>query len=217
LAVSAYSYAMRDGLRRIVSAAPDVAIGTSYLITWISPDALGARSFDYLLLLMLFEFIVIHSSAFMGVAILGGLPSLPTIGAVAGLGLFYTLFVGAFAAIFHVWWPVTAFWMLTLNRLTPVLLGTRSREGASGFQAAGWATSVLLYLFGAFATTLLPMPRFGITPDVMAAHPLPGSGLWVDAPYRVLAFGTIYFLLQGLVELLWVGDDRSDVRPDVVA
>jgi hypothetical protein len=201
---------MSVSIRRVMSAAPDLLLGGSYAITWVSPTALGARSFDYLLLMLLFEFIVIHSSAFMGMAILGDISRLKRVGIVLGFGLFYSTFVAAFAAIFHTWWPATAFAALTLNRLTPVLFGTRFTEDQSALQAAGWAISVGLYLVGAFATVLLPIPHLGVTADVIANAHLPGSGLWVEEPYRLLAFGAFYYLAQAAVELNGIGRAREE-------
>lgn len=65
----------------------------------------------------------------------------------------------------------------------------------------GWAISVALYVACCLVTAFLPMPRFGITPDVVAALHLPGSGLWIAEPHRVLAFGVLYFALTGWSEL----------------
>src|SRR5262245_5947535 len=148
--------------------------------------------------MMLVEFFVIHSSAFMGVIIVAGPSSrFKKMMSVVGLGIFYSVFIVAFAAIFQQWWPSTAFCLLILNRLTPVLLGTRLTSDQEAVQSVGWASSVLLYLLWAFATTLLPVPHLGVTADVIAANKLPGSGLWVDEPNRVIAFGAFYFTSQG--------------------
>jgi len=203
----------------LISAAPDLALGISYFITWISPGALGTRSFGYLLLMMLLEFLVIHSSAFMGVIIVAGPASrVKRTLSVVGLGVFYSVFIVGFAAIFQQWWPITAFWLLILNRLTPVLLGTRLTSEQTTAQSVGWAASVGLYLLWAFATTLLPVPHLGVTADVIAANKLPGEGLWVDEPYRVIAFGALYFTSQGAVEILgaWGARRRRRVDPAIV-
>ena len=56
-----------------------------------------------------------------------------------------------------------------------------------------WGISALAYLGGVFATLMLPLPRLGLTGDVVAAADLPGSGEWVDKPHTVVAFGLIYF------------------------
>jgi hypothetical protein len=54
---------------------------------------------------------------------------------------------------------------------------------------------------------VLPVPRFGLTPDVVLAQHLPSGGLWIEQPQRAMAFGFLYFVLVGLSELFdhrWV-------------
>ena len=58
-----------------------------------------------------------------------------------------------------------------------------------------WLVSALAYIGGVFLTAFVPLPSFGITPEVIANLHLTGSGLWIDKPWTVLAFGTIYFAL----------------------
>jgi hypothetical protein len=56
---------------------------------------IGVHRVRDVVLLMLMEFIVIHSSTFMGTAAWGGFGGkLPRGVAIVGLGLFYSLFVG---------------------------------------------------------------------------------------------------------------------------
>ena len=189
-------------LRFVLSAAPDFALGASYLITWISPTAAGARSLQYLTLMAIFEFFVIHSSAFMGAALyLGHASRFLRVLMILGLLLFYSMFLVGISASVHEWWPVTAFCLLTLNRLTPVLFGTRPTEEQSSWQA-GWAISVVLYLGWIFATFLAPIPHLGVTREMIAANMAKINGDWAREPYRLLAFGTGYFTSQGAVELL---------------
>ena len=40
-----------------------------------------------------------------------------------------------------------------------------------------------------------------MTPEVVAAQRLTGEGLWIDQPWRVVAFGFFYFLAVSLSEL----------------
>jgi hypothetical protein len=189
-------------LRFVLSAAPDFMLGASYLLTWISPTAIGARSLQYLTLMAIFEFFVIHSSAFMGAVVyLGDVSRLVRVLMILGLLMFYSLFIVSISASFHEWWPVTAFCLLTLNRLTPLVFGTRPTEDQSSWQA-GWAISVVLYLGWIFATMRTPLPHLGVTREMVAANIAKINGDWAREPYRLLAFGTGYFISQGAVELL---------------
>ena len=38
---------------------------------------------------------------------------------------------------------------------------------------------------------------------------LPGSGEWIERPYTVLAFGTLYFAVQAWVKYALSGSDAS--------
>ncbi len=185
----------------LAAAAPDLAMGALFLATWIAPTAFREKMVAYLLAVMLLEFIIVHSSAFMGNVVLGKASPGGKIAALVGLGGFYTLFVGAFALVFRAWWPLWNFWGLTLNRVLGVLVGQAPSGEERIFLQRNWAASVMFYLLGVFVTTLAPLPRLGITPDVVARQQLPSSGLWVEQPHRVVAFGFIYFTAVGVSEL----------------
>ena len=124
--------------------------------------------------------------------------------AVLGLGLFYTLFVAGFALAFETWWPIVAFWLLTFNRLLgaifirhePTFLQRQAIE-------ASWAVGAVAYVAGAMVTTVGPIPRLGITPEMVEVADLPGSGIWIDEPYRAVAFGVLYFGALAWWELSW--------------
>ncbi len=190
-------------LTRIAAAVPDFALAAGFLITWIAPATFGQRAVAYLMLVMLLEFIIVHASGFMGSVILNEPLSRRTrFKALLGLGAFYGLFAAAFSAAFRAWWPLWTIFLLTLNRLLAVLTGELPEGRERAYVRRSWAVAALLYLVFVLVTTLLPVPRFGITAEVVRAQGLPGSGLWIDAPHRVLAFGFLYFLATGLSELV---------------
>ena len=64
---------MLKALPAVVSALPDLMLGATFLITWVSPYALREKMVAYLMLLMILEFIIVHSSAFMGRVMVGPL------------------------------------------------------------------------------------------------------------------------------------------------
>jgi hypothetical protein len=184
-----------------VTAVPDFAIGASLLVTWIEPSRLGERAVDFSILTMLLEFVIVHSSAIMGVVALGHWRLGHKLVRLLGLGLLYTAFVGAWAYIFGTWWPLVTFWVLTLNRILGVLTGQAPEGREKTLLQQSWATSGVLYLVAIFATTLLPVPALGITAEVIEGLDLTGEGIWVDQPYRVVAAGFLYFTGQGICEL----------------
>lgn len=188
--------------RRMLAAFPDVALGGVFLVTWISPFAVGRGSIEYLLLVMLLEFIIIHSSAFMGHVMLANEPRRRRAKKVLGLGVLYTLFVLGFALGFGTVWPLVAFWALTLNRLSTVLLGAVPEGQERLHMRGGWAANTLFYLVAVGLTTpWRSFPALGVTRDVLREIGLPASGLWVEQPYRVLAAGFFYFTAVGISEL----------------
>jgi hypothetical protein len=205
----------------ILSALSDLGLGLTYLIAWISPSSplaawvapAHAREgmLRYLLLLMLFEFVVVHSASFMGVVAFSGLPGSKKALAILGLGAFYSILPIALALSFGTLWPMWAFWGLTLNRLASAVFGPAPDGKALVLVRYRWALSAGSYLMFVFLTTLLPVPRFGITPATVSAAHLPGSGLWVSEPHRVIAMGTGYFLLQALYELYGLVRPAPDV------
>jgi len=183
------------------AALPDFAFAAVCLIAWVRPDLLLENSLTYIMLAMLLEFIVVHSAAFLGTVMFSaGDPRKKAMGMLA-LGGFYTLFVGGFSLGFKTWWPLVSFWGLMLNRLMSVLVGHAPSVDQKALVQRGWAVSAMAYLFGCFVTVLLPIPRLGITSEIVSRANLPGDGLWVDQPWRVVAFGFLYFAAVGWSEL----------------
>lgn len=185
----------------IFSSVPDFLMGAAFLATWIDPYALGDGMLPYMMLVMLLEFIIIHSSAFIGNIMYGDLSKQKKITMMLGFFGFYTLFVLAFSLGFGEWWPIVAFTGLMLNRMLSVLVGNLP-EGAERERVRSmWAVNVFCYIVGVFATILLPIPALGITPEAIAQAGLTGEGIWIEEPYRLAAFGFLYFSAVGSIEL----------------
>ncbi len=185
----------------LVAAAPDLALGATFLVTWIWPTALREGMVAFLIMVMLLEFIIMHSSAFMGSVIVSRGGRAKKSIALLALGGFYSLFAGAFSISFRSWWPLLNFWGLTINRLLGVLIGQAPSGEEKQFVTRGWAVSVLSYLAFAGLTCVFPIPRLGITPEVIEHQHLPGTGVWIDQPHRAIAFGFLYFTAVGVSEL----------------
>ena len=97
---------------------------------------------------------------------------------------------------FRAWWPFVAFWVLTFNRLSGLVLGQAPSGEEKQLIQRGWGASVLFYLLGAGVATLLPIPAWGITAEVAAAQEFTASGLWIDEPQRVIVFGVVYRIFR---------------------
>ncbi|MDD8018761.1 MAG: hypothetical protein PHP42_10350 [Bacteroidota bacterium] len=192
----------------LFSSAPDFIMALTFLVTWIDPYALGDKMISYLLLIMLMEFIINHSSAFLGAAMFTENVKSKKVMMILGLGVLYSIFVSGFALAFGEWWPFLAFWGMIANRMLSVLLG-QSPEGKEKQVMGGmWLVNNVCYLVGVAVTIGTPLPSLGVTPDAIAHAGLTGGGLWIEEPYRVLAFGFIYFTAVGISELTlipWMG------------
>ena len=194
------------------NALPDFVFAGVFLVTWVAPLALGDAMVKWLMLVMLMEFIVIHSAAFMGNVALSQEGRARRTFRILGLGAFYTVFAGGFSLAFHTWWPLVSFWGQTFNRLLGVIVGQVPGAEQKAFIQRGWAASAVLYVLGVFATVLVPVPRLGITAVVVAGQHITGSGVWVEQPQKVIAFGVLYFSLMGWSELhahAWAGQRKA--------
>lgn len=195
-------------LRQIFAALPDALSAGVFLAAWLFPLHWGNALVGNLLLVMLLEFIVVHSSGFLGMTVLDTSASRARrVLAVLGFGAFYLSFVLAFAFIFQRTWAIWAFSWLLVSKLASIWFEPSTAESARQQQL--WALSAVCYVLGAFATTLLPLPRLGITPEVVSQLGLPGSGLWVEQPQKVVAFGLLYFGLLAAAKWMMVGKGRT--------
>lgn len=144
-----------------------------------------------LMLVMLIEFLVVHSSGFIGQIVLSDASRGIKLKAIVGFGAFYMLFVQAFCLALGEWWPVAAFGWLLVGKFLMVVLERRPRPEERQRLTSLWALSVVAYLFAVFATVLLPVPEFGIDATAREAAAIPGSGLWVEQPQTVVAAGLL--------------------------
>jgi len=185
-----------SALRRSLLALPDAVSCGSFLLLWIAPLQFGAHGVRNGMLLMLVEFVLIHSGAVLGSLLhTPGTSHRIKLLSLLGFGLFYSLFIAAFAFSFGAWWPVLAFSWLLLGKLTRVFEPTYG-AGRSGPAQSDWALSMLFYLGAVLTSLLLPLPRLGISAELQPLLEIPGTGAWVDRPHSVIAFGALYFGLQ---------------------
>lgn len=169
---------------------------------WVAPQRFGAAAIRYVVLLMVLEFLVVHSAAFMGKIAVGPSGRAWRSFGVVGLGAGYSAFVAAFCLVFGEWWPLPAFWLLILNRLAGALLH-RGEADAARALGLSWAAAIVAYIGAALLSKVLPIPRLGITPDIQAAARLPGAGVfWIEQPHRVLAGASAYFTLMACWEFV---------------
>lgn len=188
---------------RLLGALPDALTAGFFVMLWVAPQILWPQALRTGLLMMLVEFILVHAAGMLGGIVLAreagqGQRWKP----VLGFGAFYLVFIAAWAWQFQAWWPLLALAWLLAGKFALVLQPMPDADRRHQL-ASDWAIGVMAYLAGVFITTLLPVPRLGLTRTVAAAADLPGeSGLWVTHPQSVVAFGAIYFGALALVKAL---------------
>jgi hypothetical protein len=192
---------MRPSVNRLFAALPDAITATIFLTAWVAPATLGPEAVKNLMLVMLIEFIVVHSSAFYaGIAASSNVSRLRRMLLMLGFGAFYMIFIVAFAVAFDSTWPIFAFVWLLLSRFAHVWMHPVQGSLETERMMLLWAASGATYVIGAIATSVLPLPALGMKPEFVASMHLSGSGVWIERPQTVLAFGLIYFAIQARVK-----------------
>ncbi len=194
-------------LSAIVSALPDAVTAGVFIYAWLFPQTYDGFVATMMLVMML-EFIVVHSSAFMGNIMFSDARRKTKITGLLGFGAFYALFVFGFAAGFKAWWPVYWFIWLLGGKILAVVIDPTPSEQRQARQGSVWAASAMFYLGGVFFTLFFPLPRLGLTSDVVRLLQIPGSGEWVSHPHKVIAFGAIYFAAMAIFRAGQILADR---------
>jgi hypothetical protein len=193
---------VRFTLADVVSAVPDLLLAASFLAAWVNPATRGVPTVRRLVMIILLEFFIVHSSGFMSAIAVGDRERRTTITMTLGLGAFYTLFLAAFSAGFGDWWLLGSFWLLMGNRLLGLILGQSPDEKRQSFIMGSWAVSVAAYLLAVSIGAVSEPPALGVTASVIHAQGFTIGGLWTEKPQTALAAGAIYFAIMGAWELL---------------
>ncbi|TKR30762.1 hypothetical protein FCE95_11730 [Luteimonas gilva] len=201
-------------LGRLLGAAPDVITGIACLIVWISPLTFGQGAVKTVVLMMLMEFLLVHGTGFFTVvALLEDVSRVKRLLAMSGLLCFYALFVGAFVAVFRAWWPVWVFLWLAASKAIWIFAAPRDREAETARQMGAWAFSVVVYLAAVFGGVILPLPRLGITEELLPTLGLPGSGEWIERPHTAVAGMAFYYFAMAAFKGWRGGAMESAVPP----
>lgn len=205
--------------RGALAALPPLAVAAGYVAVWVQPTLTvagfgGPGMLRFAVFLVAFEFAAVVALLMLTLALTGELPlrAARWQQLAAAIGIPVALAFGFALAFGEGWYFLGFFGLLAVKaaglRLDPP--GGEARELV--MSRAG--TSLLAFLFAAF-TIVLPWPPLGVTPELAAAAGFPegSSGALVDAPWRALAFGAIYYALQAFFEFqLHVGPEKWRVR-----
>ena len=185
----------------LLKALPELVSAALLFALWAEPLRFGVDWFKSGVLTLLLEFFVIHASGFMAALMYD--PETPRgkrALQVAGLGVFYLLFMSAFAWGFDAWWMLAAFAWLCFGKLQALWTGAAPVEKDRQVAMASWALSVAVYLGSVGVTVSVDVPRLGVTDAVRDAAGFNGasSGIWEAEPWRALAGAVMYFVIMAL-------------------
>jgi len=180
---------------RLVKALPDAITAAVFFWVWLDPTGWRTELVTQGLLIMLLEFILIHSGGFFGSIVLNPNEKRGRrVKTLLWLGAFYSLFVAAWSWQFSSWWPLLFFLWLVGAKLVDLLFSRRTPDELRQRQMGLVAASAMFYLLCVFATVFLPMPKLGLTHHGHY-YGMPGSGEWVSHPYTVIGALVGYFSL----------------------
>ena len=201
---------VKAGLRTKLSAANltgaacNFALAWTYWIAWWNPARLGETMVTYLVFLMILEFLLMHSSIFFGAYVMARDDSKERLKSIVLLASVYSVCALGVSVGAKSVWPFVLLWWVTLSRFLPALLrGPAPGDQENHLRRA--APCAVFYLFGAFFCSFYPLPKLGLNSS-LHGH---GGGLWMDEPYRALAFGVFYFFLLGNVELTTANQPKA--------
>ncbi len=196
-----------SGFKRLLGALPDAITGGVCLIVWASPLALGQGAVKTVVLMMLMEFLLVHGTGFFtAIAFMDDVSRNKRMVMMIGLLAFYAMFVGAFAWMFHAWWPVWVFAWLVIAKGVWIFSAPIERGREMNRQMITWAFSVTAYLAAVFGGVFLPLPELGITANIVPVLGLPnGGGEWLERPHTAVAGMAFYYLAIAAFKFLRSG------------
>ena len=202
-------------LQRLLAALPDAITAAVFLIAWVTPTRFGPDYVKDLTLVMVMEFIVIHSSIFYAVIAGVDIARAKRIAWLAGLSCLYLVFVFGFAIGYKSSWPIFAFAWLFISRFLHVWLNPVSSDVEAQRMVNMWAVSVVAYLFGAFTVNLVTVPNLGMTSAFESSMMQSGGSGWSSGgAHTTLAFGLIYFSILALAKYAMSGSAKGAARAD---
>lgn len=186
---------------RLTSSLPDFALATGYLITWIAPYTFGDGVVRLLVIMIMFEFIILHSSALLMAFILGGFSSRGSLIGFIGLSAIYFVFAVGLSVLINAWWPFFTILLLTVNRALMMRQSGRTPARRQFSLIISWVMGFLAYAAALVLCGSLTLPVFGATPEVGALQMPDVGGSFVEEPHTALSAGFVYYLTVALLEV----------------
>ena len=169
-----------------------------FLKLWLHPQASDVKLIYSLTILILFEFVLVHSGVFM--SILGR-----SWKGWAGFIVFYGLFALAFNALVNGNQIIILYGAVVLNRMLPGILNREKTDKERGLMMS--AVYALIYfglLFPVFIGSSY-IPHFGLNETFVKSADylsiIQAGGDFAEMPHVFMCFGVLYYLILMLLEV----------------
>jgi len=173
---------------------PEFGLALVFLLTWVAPRLLGVAWVKSLLLILLAEMLLLAAAGVLWQMEGSGRAVVTLMWVLFGV---YALMGWGLCRLFESWWPMITLGMLLATRIWTDVGPALAMESDPRMLAVRGVA-----LLGVVTvTSFLPLPRLGMTPEVTRDIKVPGEGIWVDEPHRLLVTGALYFTLIPIVRL----------------
>lgn len=158
------------------------------VMVWVAPHTVGASAFKLVVAMMAVEFLLIHGAVvftFIAGATINTRRWLRWSILAVPLAVYLTFLIPVARSIGQ-WWPLSVFvWMIYAK--------VRTSSHPRMQESVTWLFSMTVFMAAVFGTTLLPLPRFGFTPELVAQVAVSSSGTWAEQPQSIVAAMLIYY------------------------
>ena len=186
---------LNTAIASAVSSIPDFILAGILLRIWLFRSQNGTSEVHWALILVLMEFVVMHSAAMMGGLIELDMKSMdPPMKRWHKLPLFLFLcaFYSVFAYLFGSWPAMQGFLLLCLNRALPVITGRVFSEEEKKRATDNYATAGVLFIVAIFLGIILWVP------DEMIRS---REGTGDTESYRMIVTGVLYYAMHALIKI----------------
>ena len=175
-----------------------------FLSLWIRPQVDDIEMIQNLSLLMIFEFVMVHSGVFMSVL---GRSWKGWIG--------FTLFYGLFAFVFNLMVSGNQILILyaavVLNRMLPNILNKDKTDKMKKIMMSSLYAFIYFVLLIIVVLAASHIPRFGLTEKFLTAANNNISEGIAEMPHAFMCFGAIYYTILTFVDVILI---RQRVKKD---
>lgn len=177
----------------------NIYLAYTFLRLWIHPQFSDIDMIYSLTVMILFEFVMVHSGVFM-----------TAFGKSWKAWLFLIIFYGAFALAFNSIVSdnqiIIIYCTVVLNRMLPKILNKGKTDNRKELGISVGYSMIYIILITIVALSSGIIPQFGLTPEFLevANYNTVNGGIdweFFDMPYIVMCFGVLYYFALTIVDV----------------